>query len=169
MAKNDHDLPATAALRVLRASGAQFEAKSYKYEERGGTEQAARELGIDEHRIVKTIVLKTPSGSPLIMLMHGDREISTKNLARAIGEKSVELCERAEAERHSGYHCGGTSPFGFRKRVPIWAQRSIFDLDWICINGGQRGLFVKIDPALLKTILGARPVNAEQQTTAFHD
>ena len=97
------------------------------------------------------------------MLMHGDREISTKKLARFLGEKSVELCPVPEAERHSGYHCGGTSPFGFRKRVPIYAQHSIFELDWICINGGQRGLFVKIAPALLKSILGVREADAEQE------
>ena len=120
-------------------------------------------LGIDEHRIVKTIVLKNGAGRPLIMLMHGDREISTKALARALGEKSVELCERAEAERHSGYHCGGTSPFGFRRPgVPVYVQRSVLDLDWIAINGGQRGLFVRIAPALLTSILGARPLDAEQ-------
>ena len=162
MSKRD-DIPTTPAIRVLRQAKAAFEAHAYKYEERGGTAQAARELGIDEHRIVKTIVLKNAAGRPLVMLMHGDREISTKNLARALGEKSVELCERAEAERHSGYHCGGTSPFGFRRPgVPVYAQPSIFDLDWICINGGQRGFFVKIDPTLLKTILGATPVDAEQ-------
>ena len=153
----------TAAVRALGAAKAAFEPHLYKYEERGGTAQAARELGIDEHRIVKTIVLKDGSGKPVIMLMHGDREISTKNLARALGEKSVALCERAEAEKHSGYHCGGTSPFGFKRQgVRIYAQHSIFDLDWIAINGGQRGFFVKIDPALLKTVLSAVPVDAAQ-------
>ena len=163
MKSENSDIPVTAAVRQLRAAKAEYEPHLYKYEERGGTAQAARELGIDEHFIVKTIVLKDPAGKPLVMLMHGDREISTKNLARAIGEKSVELCERAEAERHSGYHCGGTSPFGFRRPgVRIFAQRSIFDLPWICINGGQRGFFVKIDPALLKTVLSATPVDAGQ-------
>ena len=155
------NFPTTAAVRQLRQAKVAFEPHLYKYEERGGTAQAARELGIDEHRIVKTIVLKTPAGRPFVMLMHGDREISTKNLARAIGEKSVELCERAE--RHSGYHCGGTSPFGFRRQgVRIYAQRTVFDLDWIVINGGQRGFFVKIDPAVLATELHATPVDAEQ-------
>ena len=158
----DGKLPATAALRFLDDAHAAYEARVYKYEERGGTAQAARELGIAEHRIVKPIVLENEAKKPVIMLMHGDREISTKNLARAIGEKSVSLCDRQVAERHSGYHCGGTSPFGFRKRVPIYAQKSIFDFDWICINGGQRGLFVRIDPALLRTLLGAVPVDAEQ-------
>lgn len=155
------DIPMTAAIRFLKQSKAQFTARRYSYEERGGTAQAAAELGMDEHRIVKTIVLKNGAGRPLIMLQHGDNEISTKKLARILGEKTVELCERAEAERHSGYHCGGTSPFGFRRpNVPIYAQESIFGLDWICINGGQRGLFVQIDPALLKTLLGATPVEA---------
>ena len=153
----------TPALRQLKAAKADFIAQQYKYVDHGGTAQAARELGIDEHRIVKTIVLKTAAGKPFIMLMHGDREISTKKLARFLGEQSVELCPVPEAERHSGYHCGGTSPFGFRKRVPIYAQHSIFELDWICINGGQRGLFVKIAPALLKSILGARETDAEQE------
>ena len=162
MPKHD-DIPTTPAIRVLRAAKADFTAHAYKYEERGGTAQAARELGLDEHRIVKTIVLKNGAGKPLIMLMHGDREISPKALARALGEKSVELCERAEAERHSGYHCGGTSPFGFRRPgVPVYVQRSVLDLDWIAINGGQRGLFVRIAPALLTSILGARPLDAEQ-------
>lgn len=162
MAKKDDEIPMTPAIRFLRQAKAVFLAQKYTYEEHGGTAQAARELGIDEHRIVKTIVLKTAAGKPFIMLMHGDREISTKNLARALGEKSVELCERAEAERNSGYHCGGTSPFGFRRPVPLYAQTSIFDLDWIVINGGQRGLFVRIDPALLHTLLGAKDISAEQ-------
>ena len=155
----------TAAIRFLLQRKAAFEARRYAYEERGGTAQAAAELGMDEHRIVKTIVLKDANGRPLIMLQHGDREISTKKLARVLGMKSVELCERAEAERHSGYHCGGTSPFGFRRpNVPVYAQASIFDLDWICINGGQRGLFVKIAPALLSSLLSARPVDAGQDS-----
>ena len=157
-------LPATPALRFLKAAKADFSAHAYKYEERGGTAQAARELGMDEHRIVKTIVLKTQTGKPFLVLMHGDREISTKALARELGEKSVELCERAEAERHSGYHCGGTSPFGFRKRVPVYVQRTVLELDWICVNGGQRGLFVKIKPELFVSLLGAKPVDAEQAT-----
>ncbi len=151
----------TAAIRFLKQAKAEFTASRYDYEERGGTAQASAELGIDEHRIVKTIVLKNGAGRPLIMLQHGDNEISTKKLARILGEKTVELCERDEAERHSGYHCGGTSPFGFRRpNVPIYAQETIFDLDWICINGGQRGLFVRIDPSLLKTLLKATPVEA---------
>ena len=162
MSRRD-EIPTTPAIRVLRAAKAEFTAHSYKYEERGGTAQAARELGIDEHRIVKTIVLKNAAGRPLFLNDPATSEISTKNLARALGEKSVELCERAEAERHSGYHCGGTSPFGFRRPgVPVYAQASIFDLDWIVINGGQRGFFVRIDPQLLRTVLGARPLDAEQ-------
>ncbi len=160
--KNGEDIPMTQAIRFLRQKHAEFTAHRYTYEERGGTAQASRELGIDEHMIIKTIVLKTAAGKPFVMLMHGDMEISTKNLARALGEKSVELCERAEAERHSGYHCGGTSPFGFRRAVPIYAQPSIFLLPRIVINGGQRGLFVEIDPDLLKTLLGAVEVDAAQ-------
>ena len=162
MAKGKDDFPMTPAIRVLKAAGAAYEPARYDYEPRGGTAQAARELGIDEHRIVKTIVLKTSERKVIIVLMHGDHEISTKNLARILGVKSVEPCEVAEAERNSGYFCGGTSPFGFRRPAPIYAQRSIFDLDWIVINGGQRGFFVKIAPELLHTILHAQDVDVEQ-------
>ena len=153
----------TQAIRALKAAKAEFELMTYDFTPHGGTAQCAAELGVDHHATVKTIILEDEAKKPFVCLMHGDREISTKNLARAIGEKSVELCERVEAERHSGYHCGGTSPFGFRRPgVRIFAQRSIFDLPWICINGGQRGFFVKIDPALLKTVLSATPVDAGQ-------
>ena len=156
-------IPMTNAIRALNAAKVKYEARCYDFTEHGGTIQAATELGLDHHATIKTIILEDETKKPFVCLMHGDREISTKNLARALGEKSVELCERAEAERHSGYHCGGTSPFGFRRPgVPVYAQPSIFDLDWICINGGQRGFFVKIDPALLKSILGAMPLDAEQ-------
>lgn len=162
MVDPEKSLPATPALRFLKAAKAEFSAHAYKYEERGGTAQAARELGIDEHRIVKTIVLKTSERQIVIVLMHGDHEISTKNLARLLGVKSIEPCEVAEAERNSGYFCGGTSPFGFRRPAPIYAQRTIFDLDWIVINGGQRGFFVRIAPELLHTILHAQDVDVEQ-------
>jgi Cys-tRNA(Pro) deacylase len=156
------DLPMTPAVRVLKTAKAEFTGARYTYVPRGGTAQAARELGIDEHRIVKTIVLKTSEGKVIIVLMHGDHEISTKNLARLLGVKSIEPCSVEEAERNSGYFCGGTSPFGFRRPAPIYAQRTIFDLDWIVINGGQRGFFVKIAPELLHTVLHAQDVDVEQ-------
>ena len=157
----------TQAIRALKAAGAEFELKTYDFTPHGGTAQCAAELGVDHHATIKTIILEDETKKPFVCLMHGDREISTKNLARALGEKTVELCERAEAERHSGYHCGGTSPFGFRRAgVPVYVQPSILDLDWICINGGQRGFFVRIDPALLVSLLGARPVDAEQAAPA---
>lgn len=162
MAHQKDDFPTTPAIRALRAAGAEFTPARYTYEPRGGTAQAARELGIDEHRIVKTIVLKTSASKIVIVLMHGDHEISTKNLARLLGVKSVDTCSVEEAERNSGYFCGGTSPFGFRRPAPVYAQRTIFDLDWIVINGGQRGFFVRIHPELLHTILHATDVDVEQ-------
>ncbi len=161
MAKPDA-FPATAALRVLKAAGVEYTAFRHTYEPRGGTAHCAKELGVDEHRVVKTIVLKTNENKPLIMLMHGDSEISLNKLARIVGVKSIETCEIKEAQRHSGYLVGGTSPFGFRKKVPIYAQETIFDLDWIIINGGSREIFVKISPDALKAVLGAIPVEVRQ-------
>lgn len=161
MAKGN-DFPATSAIRALKAAGVQYEASKYAYEPHGGTAQCARDMGIDEHRVVKTIVLKTCGGKPFIMLMHGDREISLNKLARIIGVKSVEMCEVEEAQRHSGYLVGGTSPFGFRKKVPVYAQESILELDWLVINGGARGFFVKISPDALRSVLGVVGVDAMQ-------
>lgn len=153
------DIPMTPGIRVLKAAKAEFEAHRYTYEEHGGTEQASRELGVEEHRVIKTIVLKLER-DPIIVLMHGDMEISLKALARQLGVKSVEQCTVAEAQKYSGYFCGGISPFGFRKQgIKIYAQKTIFDLDWIIINGGARGLFVRIQPELLKSIVHAEEVD----------
>lgn len=152
----------TMAIRALKVAKAEYEASFYAYEPHGGTAQAARELGVDEHRIIKTIVLKTSEGRVIIVLMHGDHEISTKALARVLGVKGIEPCSVEEAERNSGYFCGGTSPFGFRRPAPVYAQKSIFELDWIYINGGQRGFFVKIAPEVLHTVLRAQDVDVEQ-------
>ena len=140
------DIPATQALRVLRAAGIAFEPLVYTYVEHGGTRHAAEALGLDEHQTVKTIVMETDRRQPLIVLMHGDREISTRQLARAIGARSVIPCEPATATRHTGYLVGGTSPFGTRKALPIYAEATLFDLPTLCINGGRRGLLVRLTP-----------------------
>jgi Cys-tRNA(Pro) deacylase len=149
------DIPATNAIRALRAAKADFEPCVYDYVEHGGTRHSAQELGVDEHATVKTIVLETDAKKPLIVLMHGDREISTKQLARVLGVKSVAPCDPDTATRHTGYLVGGTSPFGTRKPLPVYAESTIFDLPALYINGGRRGLLVKISPATLDRV--ARP------------
>ncbi len=151
--------PVTQAIRVLRAAGVSFEPHLYDYVERGGTEHSARELGVDEHAVVKTIVLEDEQRRPLIALMHGDREISTKNLARLLGVKTVTPCEPRVADRHSGYQVGGTSPFGTRHPMPVFMHESIAQLPTIYINGGKRGFLVAIDPKDAVRVLDARLVD----------
>ena len=160
MARNK--VPSTPAIRALKAVKADYTPHAYTYEQHGGTQVAASELGVREHTVIKTLVMEDDGGAPLIMLMHGDREVSTKNLAREIGTKSVKPCDPATAERHTGYHIGGTSPFGTRKKLPVYAEATILDLDRIWINGGTRGLLVEIDPALLISLLAATSVSAAQ-------
>jgi Cys-tRNA(Pro) deacylase len=143
----------SSAIRVLREHGVAFTEHPYKYEERGGTRVSSRELGLDEHNIVKTLVMQDQAGRPLIVLMHGDREVSTKNLARQIGVKMVAPCDPVAAERHTGYQVGGTSPFGTRKALPVYVERTILDLPQIYINGGRRGLLVSLAPADLSRVL----------------
>jgi Cys-tRNA(Pro) deacylase len=157
MSKERHvsETPATA---LLRRSGIAFTEHAYDYVDRGGTAESARQLGVDEHRVVKTLVMEDEAARPLIVLMHGDRNVSTKTLARAIGAKRVTPCAPAVAERHSGYQIGGTSPFATKKRLPVYVEASILALDAIYINGGRRGYLVAIAPAVLTTVLGARPV-----------
>jgi len=157
MAKEN--LPSTPALLALRAAKVAFEPRLYKYVEKGGTQASAEALGVDEHAVIKTIVLETGSKQPLICLMHGDRQISTKQLARALGEKTVQPCDPAVAQRHTGYMVGGTSPFGTRKPLPVYVERTILDLPVIHINGGARGLLVSLAPAVLTQLLGAVPVD----------
>lgn len=149
------DVPATNAIRALRAASADFEPCVYDYVEHGGTRRSAQELGVDEHATVKTIVMETDAKKPFIVLMHGDREISTKQMARVLGVKSVAPCDPDTAARHTGYLVGGTSPFGTRKPLPVYAESTIFDLPSLYINGGRRGLLVKITPATLDRV--ARP------------
>jgi Cys-tRNA(Pro) deacylase len=153
------NLPSTAALLALRAAKVTFEPRLYKYAEKGGTRASAEALGIDEHAVIKTIVLETGDKKPLICLMHGDRQISTKQLARVLGEKMVQPCDPTVAQRHTGYFVGGTSPFGTRKPLPVYVERTILDLPDIYINGGARGLLVKIAPGVLTDILGAVPID----------
>jgi Cys-tRNA(Pro) deacylase len=153
------NLPSTPALLALRAANVAFEPHRYKYVEKGGTRASAEALGVDEHAVIKTIVLETGDKTPLICLMHGDRQISTKQLARVLGEKTVAPCDPAVAHRHTGYLVGGTSPFGTRKRLPVHVERSILDLPLIYINGGARGLLVSVAPRVLTDLLGAVPVD----------
>lgn len=149
-------LPVTSAIRVLREHGVTWTDHPYTYEERGGTEVSARELGVDEHACIKTLVMEDDAGKPLIVLMHGDREVSTKNLARALGVKSVRPCAPAVADRHSGYQVGGTSPFGTRRTMPVVAQRTIADLPYLYVNGGRRGYLIGMQPADLLSVLSPR-------------
>jgi Cys-tRNA(Pro) deacylase len=145
--------PVTPAVRALRGAGVPFTEHLYRYEEHGGTRVSARELGVDEHAVVKTLVMEDDARSPLIVLMHGDLEVSTKQLARAIGRKHVEPCKPDVANRHSGYLVGGTSPFGTRKAMPVYVERTILDLPRIYINGGARGFLVGLAPADLVRVL----------------
>jgi Cys-tRNA(Pro) deacylase len=138
---------------VLREHTVAFTDHLYDYEERGGTAVSARELGVSEHACIKTLVMEDDARRPLIVLMHGDREVSTKNLARAIGAKSVQPCAPAVADRHSGYQVGGTSPFGTRRAMPVYMQRTIADLPYLYVNGGRRGYLVGMTPADLVRVL----------------
>jgi Cys-tRNA(Pro) deacylase len=146
------DFPVTPAVRYLREKGIEFVPHLYEYVEKGGTRESAKQLGIDEHTIVKTLVFETSEKKSLIVLMHGDREVSTKNLARNLGVKSVEPASPDRVTKLTGYQVGGTSPFGTRTRLPVYAERTIFDLDRVYINGGKRGFLVEIDPAVLRSI-----------------
>ena len=152
------DYPVTPAVRMLRDRQASFEPHLYEYQEHGGTARSAAELGVDEHAVVKTLVMENDRREPLIILMHGDREVSTKELARAIGARSVAPCKPDVAQKHTGYLVGGTSPFGTRKSMPVYVERTIFDLPKIYINGGKRGFLVSLDPQALKSLLPVHEV-----------
>jgi len=150
--------PVTAAVRVLRDAGVSYTEHPYDYEEKGGTAVSARELRVDEHCVVKTLVMEDDRKRPLIVLMHGDRQVSTKELARAIGAKSVAPCSPEAANRHSGYVVGGTSPFGTRHPMPVYVEETILSLPKIYINGGRRGFLVGMSPADAARILSPVPV-----------
>ncbi len=149
----------TPATQWLRKHQVAFGEHPYDYVDHGGTAESARQLGVDEHAVVKTLVMQDEATKPLIVLMHGDRKVSTKNLARQIGRKSVEPCAPEVAQRHTGYMVGGTSPFGTRKPLPVFVERSVLALPRIWINGGRRGYLVSIDPAVLGSALSATPVD----------
>ena len=157
MAKKEH-VSETPATQFLKQHGIDFTAHPYAYEEHGGTAVSARALGVDEHAVVKTLVMQDEAARPLIVLMHGDRKVSTKNLARQIGCKSVEPCKPDVAQRHSGYQVGGTSPFATRKVMPVYVEQSILRLEKIYINGGRRGYLVGIAPQVLTQLIAAQPV-----------
>ena len=146
-------LPVTNAIRVLREHGVEWTDHPYAYEERGGTAVSARSLGVPEHACVKTLIMEDDAKRPMIVLMHGDREVSTRNLARILGVKSVQPCAPAVADRHSGYQVGGTSPFGTRRPMPVYLQQTIAELPYLYVNGGRRGYLVGMTPAALIRVL----------------
>lgn len=160
------DIPVTTAIRALREAKVPFEPVSYDYAEHGGTARAAKELGVSEHAVIKTIVMETDAKKPLVVLMHGDYEISAKQLARHIGVKSVTPCTPETATRHTGYLVGGTSPFGLRKPLPVYAEETLFALDILYINGGRRGLLVKITPPVLEALLKPTKVHVATATAS---
>jgi Cys-tRNA(Pro) deacylase len=153
------DYPVTMAVRVLRQHKVEFTPHLYAWEARGGTAASARHLGVDEHTVVKTLIFEDETKKPLCILMHGDREVSAKNLARQLKHKSVAPCTPEVADRHSGYQVGGTSPFGLKRAMPITCEKSIGDLPRIYINGGARGFLVGMSPRDLLRVL--QPVLVE--------
>ncbi len=161
MKKSTH-VSATPATEWLKAHQVPYTEHVYDYVEHGGTAESSAQLGVDEHAVVKTLVMQDEAAQPLIVLMHGDRTVSLKELARQIPCKKVEPCKPDVAQRHSGYQVGGTSPFGLRKAMPVYVQQSILALPRICINGGRRGFLVGLEPSVLHTVLGARPVDCAQ-------
>jgi len=153
------EYPVTTAVRVLREKKIGFKPHLYEYEEHGGTKLSASALNVPEHEVVKTLVMQTEERKPLLVLMHGDREVSTKQLARITGAKRVEPCDETTAQRHTGYQFGGTSPFGTRHPLPVYVEHSIFALPRIFINGGKRGFLVEIHPADLKEVFEVTEVD----------
>jgi Cys-tRNA(Pro) deacylase len=153
------DHPVTPAVRVLRQHAVAFEPHIYDYVEHGGTTRSSSVLGVDEHRVVKTLVFETDAQKPLIVLMHGDKQVSAKNLARHLGVKSVAPCKPEVAEKWTGYQVGGTSPFGTRTQLPVYVERTILELERIWINGGKRGFLVALAPQILIDLLAPEPVS----------
>jgi Cys-tRNA(Pro) deacylase len=158
MSKHVSETPAT---QVLRKNAIEFGEHVYEYVEHGGTTESAAQLGVPEHAVVKTLVMQNEKAVPLIVLMHGDRMVSTKNLARQIGAKSVEACKPEVAQRHTGFMVGGTSPFGTKRKMPVYVEQSIMALEKIYINGGKRGYLVSICPTVLKSLLPLTEVNCQ--------
>ena len=161
MAKKDHKaehVSETPATQWLKANGVPFTEHTYEYVEHGGAQHSAEVLGFDPFSVVKTLVMQDQDAKPLLVLMHGNRKVSTKNLARQLGAKSVEPCQPEVANRHSGYLVGGTSPFGTRKTMPVYVEESVLALPQIAINGGRRGYLVRLEPGPCLALLGAKPV-----------
>lgn len=150
--------PVTTAVRALRAAGVDFTHHLYEYEEHGGTAVSARELGVAEHAVVKTLVMQDDKGKPLLVLMHGDRKVSTRELARQIGARSVTPAPAELAQKATGYQFGGTSPFGTRLVLPVYVEETVLGLERIYINGGKRGYLVGLSPSVLPRLVGATPV-----------
>ena len=157
MTRKEH-VSETPATQLLKRKAVVYTQHLYEYVDNGGTAESARQLGVDEHHVVKTLVMEDENAQPLVVLMHGDLQVSTKNLARQIAVKKVQNCKLEVAQRHSGYQVGGTSPFGTKKAMPIYVEATVLELPRVYINGGQRGFLVGIDPKVLVTLLGARPV-----------
>jgi Cys-tRNA(Pro) deacylase len=158
MSKTKH-VSETPATQMLRKAGVVFGDHPYEYVEHGGTTESARQLGVDEHAVVKTLIMEDEAAKPLVVLMHGDKTVSTKNLARQTGRKHIEPCKPEVAQRHTGYMVGGTSPFGTKRQMPVYVQASVLDLPRIYINGGRRGFLVSIAPQVLTSLLQAQPVD----------
>jgi Cys-tRNA(Pro) deacylase len=156
---NKDKVPMTLAVRELLAHKVDFSIHVFRYEEKGGTAHSSQELGVDEHTVIKTLIMETEARNPLVVLMHGNMQVSTKQLARDIGAKSVSPCKPEMADKHSGYQVGGTSPFGTRIKMPVYMEKSILDLPRIYINGGKRGFLVGMDPKKIVEILKPRLVN----------
>jgi Cys-tRNA(Pro) deacylase len=145
--------PSTQAVRLLKEKGVNFTLRTYKYEEKGGTPVASSELGVDEHQVIKTLVMEDDRKNAFLILMHGDNQVSTKNFARVLGVKSIEPCDPETAQRHTGYVVGGISPFGTRKPLKVYVEASILALTKIYINAGKRGLLAEMSPLELKRVL----------------
>lgn len=152
------NFPSTSATRILEKHGVSYSSHLYPYQEKGGTAVSSRELGVSEHLVIKTLIMENEKKDPLIVLMHGNMQVSTKALARTIGAKTISPCRPETAEKHSGYQVGGTSPFGTRRAMPIYVEKSILSIDKIFINGGKRGYLVSISPSELMRVLNAIPV-----------
>lgn len=157
--------PVTRAILALRQAGAEFTEHPYDYVDKGGTKRSSAQLGVDEHSVIKTLIMEDEEHEPLVILQHGDRSVSTKALARILGKKRIVPCTPAVAERHTGYQVGGTSPFGTKKPLPVYVEATILELERIYINGGSRGFLVSLAPSVLVDLLGATPVEAATDRT----
>lgn len=162
MSKAKH-VSETPATQFLKKNKVTYEEHTYDYVDHGGTTETSKQLGVEEHQIIKTLIFEDDTGKPHVVLMHGDCEVSAKNLARQVGVKKMQIAPATEAPKHSGYQIGGTSPFGTRKRMPVWIEKSILDYDKIYINGGRRGYILSLNPHVIVDLLGAKPVSVANE------